>query len=257
MNDKMTCERFSEGLSDFVAGRMSPADAAEMMAHLESCECCREIFAVKRTLYTDALAPAVDVPPEVEGELYDSVISGVAAAGQSGSPRRSWISRYMVPAMAAAIVIFVFATGFLLGEIRGLRREAGELRGEIAVMERVLDGRAVPVERAGRRGSVFGRMTGGLKTGSGEMTISEVSRLLEAIPADTPVLSEKEAERLIASDPRLRRFAGYVKERPWEGGLTSGELLLMIIALNIDPETRIPDGWIDPYGGTDDIKKRI
>jgi hypothetical protein len=133
------------------------------------------------------------------------------------------------------MAVFIFLTGFMLGEIRSLRREAGELREEVAVMETVLAGRGSPGGR-----SVFGQMAGSL-------TIGEASRLLEALPADTPVLSEKEAGRLIEEDRRLRRVAGSMKERPWEGGLTSGELLLVIITLDMDPDTRIPDEWRDTY----------
>jgi hypothetical protein len=243
MNEKMTCEEFNAGLSDFALDMMSAADAAAMEAHLDKCEGCREIYEIKRALVFDALAPEENVPEEVEEDLVHAVISDVTAAREAGMSRRSWGSRFLMPAMAAAIIIFVFLTGFMLGEIRNLHREAGELREEVAVMETVLTGRTVP----GRR-SVFGRMTGGIPSSSMGLTMGDAAMFLESLPADTPVLSEGEAERLIAMNRGLRRLAGYIDERPWEGGLTSGELLLVIIALDIDPGTKIPDEWRDIFG---------
>ena len=46
-----------------------------------------------------------------------------------------------MPAMAAAIVLFIFLTGFMLSEIRNLHSENGELRDEVAFMETALAGR--------------------------------------------------------------------------------------------------------------------
>jgi len=170
--------------------------------------------------------------------LIDAVISDVAAAREAGRPGRSWASRYLMPAMAAAIVIFVFLTGFMLSEIRNLHREAGELREEVAVMETVLAGSTAPGGRP-----VFRRLPGSLSSASGGMTIGDATRFLETLPEDTPILSELDVKHLIEENRRLRRLAGHIGEKPWEGGLTSGELLLVIINLDIDPDTRIPDEW--------------
>jgi len=49
------------------------------------------------------------------------------------------------------------------------------------------------------------------------------------------------------SEKQKDRLAGFMDERPWDEGLTSGELLLVIIKLDIDPDTRIPDEWRDTY----------
>ena len=236
MTEKMTCEEFNSWLTEFALGRMAGEAAGEMEDHLSTCSGCRDIFKIKQSLIFDPADIAGMVPMEEEKSLVDAVISNVAVARETGRPRPSWASRYLMPAMAAAIVIFVFLTGFMLGEIRNLHREAGELREEVTVMETVLAGRGTSGGR-----SVLGRVTGGL-------TIGDATRFLKALPADTPVLSEGEARHLLAENRRLRRFAGYMKERPWEGGLTSGELLLVLITLDIDPDLKIPDEWRDTYG---------
>ncbi len=243
MSEKMTCEEFNSRLTEFAAGRLSGEDAAGMKAHLSSCAGCREILEIKKSLIFDPHDLEEQVPEEVERALIAAVVSDVAAAREAGKPRRSRALRYMMPAMAAAIVIFVFLTGFMLGEIRSLHKEAGELREDVAAMEMVLVGRNLSSEGVIGGRTVFGRMSGGLQSASGGMTIGEAAHFLKALPADTPVLSEEEAERLIAVNHRLRRLAGYIEEKPWEGGLTSGELLFVIIALDIDPDTRVPDEW--------------
>lgn len=257
MSAKMTCEEFNAGLTDFALGRSGAADVAAMEEHLASCAGCREIFEIKRTLIFDPENPEERVPDEVAELLRDSVLADVAAAREAGLPRRSWASRYMMPAMAAAIVLFIFLTGFMLSEIRNLHSENGELRDEVAVMETALAGRVGSGTGTTGGRSIFGRLTGGLPHTFCGMTIGEAARFLEALPADTPVLSEGEAKRLIAENRRLRRLAGNMKERPWEGGLTSGELLLVIITLDIAPDTRIPDEWRDTYGKAKDAKEDI
>ena len=239
MNGRITCEEFSAGLDAFISGRSGPEAADLMRTHMDSCPDCRDIYAMKKTLKADDPA----VPESVEKELVEAVISDVAAARETGRAGKSWAQRYLVPAMAAAIVIFVFMTGFLLGEIRGLNREAGELREEVAAIETVLAGAGMS-DQDGRGGSIFGRLAGG-QTASARMTVGEAARLLKALPENTPVLTEDEAERLIAGDRRLRILAGRMEERPWKGGLTSGELLLFIVTLDLDPETRIPEEWTD------------
>ena len=110
MNEKLTCEEFSDRLGDLVKGRLGAEETAAMKAHLGSCRDCADIYEIKMTLMSD---PA-DVPAEVEEALVSKVVSDLAAAREMGNPRRSWASRYLMPAMAAAIVIFVFLTGYML-----------------------------------------------------------------------------------------------------------------------------------------------
>ena len=257
MSNKMTCENFNAGLTDFALGRSGAADTAAMEEHLASCAACREIFEIKKALIFDPCDSEEQVPGDVERALVEAVISDVAAARESGRSRRSWASRYLMPAMAAAIILFVFLTGFMLGEIRNLHRKAGELREDVAAMETVLAGRSLSVKGTSGGRSVFGRLAGGLQPDPGGMNFGEAARFLESLPADTPVLSEGEAKRLIAENRRLRRLAGYMEERPWEGGLTSGELLRVIINLDIAPDTRIPDEWRDTYGRAKNAKEDI
>lgn len=257
MSEKITCEDFNAGLTDFVLGRSGAGEAAAMEEHLASCAGCREILEMKRALIFDPGNPEETVPDEVAESLAESVLADVAAARESGWSRRSWASRYLMPAMAAAIILFVFLTGFMLGEIRNLHREAGELREDVAAMEMVLTGRSLSVEGTAGGRSVFGHLNGGLQSAPGGMTFGEAVRFLEALPADTPVLSEGKARSLIAENRRLRRLAENMKERPWEGGLTSGELLTVIITLDIAPDTRIPDEWNDTYGKAKGAKEDI
>ncbi|HER43552.1 MAG TPA: hypothetical protein ENO08_03745 [Candidatus Eisenbacteria bacterium] len=209
-----------------------------MREHLAACAECREVFEIKKRLVTGP----VEVPDDVERALVESALSGAAAARETGRPGRSRTQRYLVPAMAAAMIIFVFFTGFLLGELRNLDREAGRLRGEIKAMETVLSIRGREADGPAGAGSLFGLLSGG-RTSRGAMTIGEAARFLRAIPEDTPLLSESDAERMIAETPGLRRLTGRMEERPWEGGLTSGELLMLIMSLDIDPKTRIPAKW--------------
>jgi len=237
MNDNITCEEFSDRLGEFVDGRTGPEESREMEAHIASCSVCRDVYAIKKALEADTSG----VPEQVERELVEGVLSDVAAVRESGRPGRSWTRRFLMPAMAAAIFLFVFLTGFLLGEIRGLRKEARELRGEVSAIEAIVYGSASRTTGAGG-GSVLGGFAGS-RGASGGLTVGEVSRLLRALPEGTQVLTGEEAERILAGNMRLRRLAGRLDGKPWKDGLTSGELLFFLMTLELDPATRIPDGW--------------
>jgi hypothetical protein len=247
MTREMTCGEFSDRLNGYMTGKTGPEESKEMEAHLASCPLCRDIYGMKKALEADRTG----VPAEVERELVERVISDVAAARESGRRGGSWTRRFLMPAMTAAIFVFVFLTGFMLGEIRGLRKEARELRGEVSAIEAAVYGGS-PRPAGGGGGGIFGGFAG-VRRASGSLTVGEASRLLRALPEGTEVLTGAEAERILAGDKRLRRLAGRLDGKPWKDGLTSGELLFFIMTLELDPDTRIPDEW--DIGTSDIIDK--
>jgi hypothetical protein len=221
-------------LNDYMQDRLGEDERELVRAHLSSCAECGEIYRYKQAIFFDRDSAEKSVPDDIASSFAASVVAGFAAAREGGGAGRSWASRYLMPAMAAAIALFIFITGFMLSEIRHLRGENSGLRGEVAAMETAL-------YRAGEakegRGAVFSRLSGG------RMTVGEAVRILEYMPEGTTVLTEREAERMIAGDRRLSRYAGHMGDKPWEGGLTSTELLLLISVLEIDHGTRIPADW--------------
>lgn len=95
------CEKYVPALSALVDGELNDTERAEVLAHLETCESCREFFA-ELTAMHDALGELeeYDAP---EG-FADGVMARVheAPAPKKRTPRTAWLSL----AACAAIVIF-------------------------------------------------------------------------------------------------------------------------------------------------------
>jgi hypothetical protein len=240
MNGKKRCEEFNELLADFVLGRLSADEEEEMRKHLLSCRECREIHEIKKALVFSVADVEDCVPDDAVDSLASSVINRARTAREHKLSSRPRGSRFLVPAMAAAVVVFVFVSGFMLNEIRHLGGENDALRSEIAAMEIVIGGSRSGTEAGGALPAL---LTGGLGRSAGAATGGEARRMLEALPNGTRILSEEEAERLISGSRLLRRYADHIDDRPWEGGLTSNELLDLIEQLDLDPGTRIHGVW--------------
>jgi hypothetical protein len=246
MNEKMTCERFNEILNDYMMEKLMPGESAEMDNHLETCSSCREIYEMKKSLICNPNVEKGRVAQESIDSLVESVLLDVAEMRITEKKKTS-VYRCLMPAMAAAIVVFAFLAGYMLGEMKNLSRENIELRDEVAALEVSLGSRYRSKQHDSDGSSILGVLAGDLQDASKGITVGEVVRALESIPASTPILTADEAERIISRSNRARRYAGYLDGRPWEDGLTSGEILTLIMTLDIPPETKIPERWRRSY----------
>lgn len=61
------CEMIRESLPDFVGGRLPPADATPVQAHLSGCEDCREEAALLGLLFSARPAAPAELPRRIEG----------------------------------------------------------------------------------------------------------------------------------------------------------------------------------------------
>lgn len=126
------CEKYVPALSALVDGELNDTERAEVLAHLETCEPCREFFA-ELTAMHDALGELeeYDAP---EG-FADGVMARVheAPAPKKRTPRTAWLSL----AACAAIVIFA---------VSGPLREAKFANDSAAPESAMLMGAAVAPE---------------------------------------------------------------------------------------------------------------
>jgi len=105
----MDCEKARELMLEFVEGTLSPRQAEEVKAHVESCpECMRELEdQSSRTRALQALG-RVRAPDQWEeiSRAIDEPGARVRPGGWKGWIRRWWPALVVLAIVAAAVVIF-------------------------------------------------------------------------------------------------------------------------------------------------------
>jgi anti-sigma factor RsiW len=70
MVEEMACIELVERVTDYLEGRLAPAELARLQAHLSSCDGCRAYLEQMRTAVRIlATTPEEHAPPEVEDQL--------------------------------------------------------------------------------------------------------------------------------------------------------------------------------------------
>ena len=102
------CERVQLDLAELLGGELAPARAAEVEAHLATCDACRAEAAELRSVLG---ALATDVAPD-PGERYWQTFAGrvrtARATRDRAAPRRSWLGGW-APRLALAASIALLA----------------------------------------------------------------------------------------------------------------------------------------------------
>lgn len=101
------CEEYSELISAFIDNEISDAEAESLKAHLATCRDCRAYLIYLEKIHTEAAALAVDVPDGFSARVMNSI------AASEKAQKRFALSRFKFTAIAAAIILLVFAAGRL------------------------------------------------------------------------------------------------------------------------------------------------
>jgi anti-sigma factor RsiW len=108
----MNCRHCEEHLADFVAGRLAPAEAADLQAHLDRCPRCARAAHSERALRMRFVeAPPVAEPPDLWLRVSE------ALAAPAPPQRRFALPRFWLYGMGAAAA----ATALLYVNIRQSR----------------------------------------------------------------------------------------------------------------------------------------
>jgi len=121
------CNDYAALLDLFVDGELTPAEMAEVQAHLDTCPGCRAY--VDDALAMRALFPDVEDTVVLEG-FADSVMAAVAASAPAKKPTRkhSWLKAAM-PLAACLAVVLVLQNGPVSG---GSMAGKGSMKAEAA-----------------------------------------------------------------------------------------------------------------------------
>ncbi len=101
------CDEYSELISAFIDNEISDAEAESLKAHLATCHDCRAYLLYLEKIHTETATLAQDVPDGFSSRVMNSIVASEKAQKRFG------LSRFKFTAIAAAIILLVFAAGRL------------------------------------------------------------------------------------------------------------------------------------------------
>jgi predicted anti-sigma-YlaC factor YlaD len=112
-----TEDTFTDRLSDYLDGELTPGEAAEVEAHLRGCSNCRTVVAELRAVVEQAQAlparpPDADLWPGVEARLDRA--RGWPSFGGARQAPAPWRISFTVPQLAAAALALMVLSGGLV-----------------------------------------------------------------------------------------------------------------------------------------------
>ncbi|MFH1845455.1 MAG: hypothetical protein ABIF77_19900 [bacterium] len=247
MNELPACERFQDLLSRLGGDELETEQAAWLEEHAAGCLACRRVLAIQRHLATPGQSELESAVPEaLVRDMWPRLVSRLAAGSvPKMKPVRTWFRQHWyVPLLSAALLVFVFLTGFFLGEVHQFRRheqdpiKLDQLSHTFAQPAgRSLDvgaerDPAYPLAPAGpgrrwRRAAVAARVE----------SAANLETYLARLPADTELLSGFRLQLLLNRYPQWRLVLGEAGRQAIEttDGLQAGELRRVLQELQFDP----------------------
>ena len=246
MNDKTGCEAFQDRLDRLGGNPPGELEIRELNQHTADCPDC----AMMLEAYLHLAGPSNNeleaaVPDEMVDSMWMDVSSRAYDRGLTSGSKRFSFLRVLVPVLAAAVVILVFALGFMLGELRHLRgiedRMAAEIesRDETIAALHVRSDETTGLLTSDRfRNLVRRRYLQDRET----YRVSELIAILEQMPPDTKILSAQEVNALIGggSGSSYSPYYSRIQQIDYSNGLDAREAILLIDALGIDSSELIP-----------------
>lgn len=248
MKQYTDCDVFQDQLDALNEGTLGEEGIEQLRRHADSCLDCAKLLEIHERLKSPSVVELEEaVPDRYVSSMWERVRADVAAQ-QSGRRWRPGVwqsSRWLVPTMAAASLFLLFATGFLLGELKRLRER------EQTLVQRVIEHEKWLAELDQRTAADPVARTTGLATKRPweralarreSVSIAELEGLLERLPARTTIFGASEWEALLERVPfwmssALSGATGMVRA---EDGIQPGELLELLGNLDVDPGRRIP-----------------
>ena len=245
MMNEHDCEGFQELLDALEGTYPSGAELEELERRAAGCRDCETLLGAYTHL---AGPPAGELEAEVPDGLVDSMWTRVSSRTVERPLRRRRCApgRILIPTLAAAVVLLVFALGFMLGELRHLRGTEERMAAMIerreetiaALQARRSDG--APELFASERFRDFAFRK--LLQRRDAYRVGDLISYLERLPSNTKVLSAREVEALLnrRSMAVYSPYTARLRTVDYTNGLDAGEAILLIEALGIDADEMIP-----------------
>jgi hypothetical protein len=186
------------------------------------------------------------VPDEWVTGMWDAVQGARARSATSPArPRRA--RRWVMPALAAAVVALLFANGLTFQALRRARAHETDLATQLLDQQR----RLAALEESGARGPLRGNRVArsmlpgrdawvrSLESG-GELTLDDLRALLGELPAGTPIMDGAQAGSRAGARLLPGAWRQAFTELDTTGPLTAGDLLDILNRLDLPGSTSVP-----------------
>jgi hypothetical protein len=264
------CQVFRDQLDALVQGALPEEGARQLRLHVADCPECAMQLKVQEHLAGPSLAELeAQVPDDLVASIWSRIRSENGAQQVGGSAERHRADRtprrgsgwgtapvptrrpftWLVPTLAAATLILVFSTGFLVLELGRLRDREGALAQQVTEQQRWLAELEVgaTADPVARTAALAGRNPWIRALSRKEsISIRGLQLLLQRMPGDRTVLTRAQLDSVLRSRTRfpvpllreaLTRIDG-------GNGVQARDLLKALEALNVDAELTFPTAEI-------------
>ncbi len=146
---KLTCEQVTELLPEYVLGALSPAEAADVQAHVAQCADCRAALADYEAVTEGLLyaAPPRSAPAYLEADLRRRIQAATAPVARPA--RAGWRERlaglfrprlrYATIAALAAAALLMITNVYWIGMLKQLQAQQASLTQQAVAQQAALD----------------------------------------------------------------------------------------------------------------------
>lgn len=250
------CLVFEDQLDALVEGSLPEDGLEQLRIHALSCPDCAILLKVKEHL---ALPSLEELETAVPQALLESIWPAVENRVEHGpaqvetsrapAPRFSWL----VPTLAAASVVLLLSTGFLLNDLRRTAARGNQLAHQVSELQKgleELDARTEWVERTAQlagRGGNRARALNFELLGRASISVGALIELLERYPPDMVLLDASQVRSLLVSTRRpsseLREILVLLDDilaPRLEGEISAGDLAQWLSSADLPEDLSIP-----------------
>jgi hypothetical protein len=246
------CDVFQDQLDALDEGTLPDEGWEQLRLHAASCPECAMLL----KMHEHTAAPSrADLEAVVPDDLLASMLPRVEAAiGERQAVsirdwRRGRGPGWLVPAMAAAIVLLALGVGFLFTQLQQLQGSEQVLARQVVEQQRWLAELDVRMSANAvvRTAALAGRTAWERALARRQnVSVAELGDMLRRVPASATVLSASQLQALIGGVPSWAR-AGWseaLSDVDRGDGIQAGELRQLLQALPVDPERTMPTARI-------------
>jgi hypothetical protein len=259
------CRVFEDQLEALVEGGLPEEGLRQLRLHAESCAECSLLLRTQEHLAAPSLAELekavpldllASVWPRVEKETSPSRVSGAVSREILPGWLRPMQGRWMIPALAAASLVLLLSTGFLVTELTATRARANRMAEQIQVLDlwrtEMANGRNL-LERTALLGDESRsrsrrRALDFALYGGDRVSVQTLVQLLEALPRDEVLFDARRLNgaRRLSGRPSpdtmelLDLLDSVVPEPGSLGEVTAGDLARWLAASDLPGSLVLP-----------------
>lgn len=264
MSREVDCLVFEDQLDALAEGRLPEEGVRQLRLHADACPTC----AMQLKVIEHLLGPSLEdlearVPPGMVSSMWPGIQANLRDRAQAdsesfpgllrsrlfggrrrsekvsfGAPHLGWA----VPALAAAAVVLLMATGFLFAELHRVKAHEQALADQLTEQAGRLAELDARTEAVARTAELTGR-TAWIRALSREerVSVAQLEHMLRSVPAGSTILDAARVETLLASSSSWTP-AGWkaaLGALEGDGDLTVGKLLRILASADLDPRTTV------------------